>query len=299
MLSVALALATLAALLAWPVPAMLERAQWPERDPVAALLLWQSIGLAGGLSLIGAPLIYGLTPWGSTFPTATLALLTGNSAPPLAPSHLVALILAAVLAIRLLSVLLRSAITIGRVRSRHRALLATVVRPGRDPRTQLVDVADLVAFCLPGGPPMIVLSEGLVTHLSAAETSAVIAHESAHLTERHHLYLLPFVAWRQALPWLPGTNRAYAAVHALVEMRADDIAAATAGRGALAQALARTGGAPAPHGSLAVHTGPTTARLSRLIQPPNPLPTWGRTLVLTSAAALLLVPALLLVVAGA
>lgn len=298
MLSVAIALAVLAVLLAWPVPAALERAQWPERDPVAALLLWQSIGLAGGLSLIGAPLVYGLTPWGVSFPTATLALLTGHDAPRLGPTHVVALVLAAVIAVRLLWELARSAITIARVRSRQRELLTTVVRPGTDPRTQLVDVADLVAFCIPGGPPMIVLSEGLVTHLDKAEIAAVIAHERAHLTERHHLYLLPFVAWRQALPWLPGTNRAYTAVHALVEMHADDIAAGTAGRRTLAHALARTGAAEFPRGSLAVHAGPTSTRIARLLEDERPLPTRARLMVLTSAAALLLLPTGLLLTAG-
>ena len=70
MSAVAAALAVLAALLAWPVPTLLERARWPERDPAVGLLTWQSIGLAGALSLIGAPLVYSLSPWGASFPTA-------------------------------------------------------------------------------------------------------------------------------------------------------------------------------------------------------------------------------------
>ena len=43
----AVALAVLAALLAWPVPAALARAGWPRRDPLTALLCWQAVGLAG------------------------------------------------------------------------------------------------------------------------------------------------------------------------------------------------------------------------------------------------------------
>ena len=58
-------LAVLAALLAWPVPALLARARWPRRDPLAALVCWQAIGLAGGLSIIGALLVHGLAPWGT------------------------------------------------------------------------------------------------------------------------------------------------------------------------------------------------------------------------------------------
>ena len=34
----AAALAVLAALLAWPVPALLARARWPRRDPLVALV---------------------------------------------------------------------------------------------------------------------------------------------------------------------------------------------------------------------------------------------------------------------
>ena len=297
MSAVAAALAVLAALLAWPVPTLLERARWPERDPAVGLLTWQSIGLAGALSLIGAPLVYSLSPWGASFPTAIRSLLTGAGDPDPGWRHLVALVLAAIIAVRLLFVLLRSTVTIARVRARQRELLATVVRPGADPRTLLVDVTDLVAFCIPGSQPMIVLSQGLVTELDDAETAAVIAHENAHLTEHHHLYLLPFVAWRQAFPWLPGTNRAYTAVHHLVEMHADDVAARTAGRRTLARALARTGSAEVPHGSLAVQAGPTTTRVTRLLQDPRPLPTWGRAMVLASAASLLLLPTVLLLLA--
>jgi Zn-dependent protease with chaperone function len=290
MSTVATALAVLAVLLAWPVPALLARAHWPERDPVVALLAWQSIGLAGALSLIGAPLVYGLGPWGASLPTATLSLLTGAGYPNPGPRQLVALVLATVITVRLVTVLIRSTVTIARVRARQRELLATVTRPAGDRRTQVVDVADVVAFCIPGSQPMIVLSRGLITELDDAETAAVIAHENAHLTEHHHLYLLPFVAWRQAFPWLPGTNRAYTAVHDLVEMHADDLAARSAGRDTLARALARTGSAQVPFGSLGVQTGPTTTRVTRLLQDPQPLPTWERFLVLASAAALLLLP---------
>ena len=41
------------------------RAGWPRRDPLVALVGWQAIGLAGGLSIIGALLVHGLAPWGA------------------------------------------------------------------------------------------------------------------------------------------------------------------------------------------------------------------------------------------
>jgi hypothetical protein len=72
----AVSLAVLAALLAWPVPARLARARWPRRDPLVALVCWQAIGLAGGLSMIGALLVHGLAPWGHSLLEAVWSVLT-------------------------------------------------------------------------------------------------------------------------------------------------------------------------------------------------------------------------------
>src|SRR6185437_1439199 len=47
-------LVALAVAFAGPVPVVLARARWAPRAPRAALVLWQAVGLAGGLSLLGA-----------------------------------------------------------------------------------------------------------------------------------------------------------------------------------------------------------------------------------------------------
>ena len=60
----ALGLLLLGVLLAEPVSRSLARAHWTVRDPVGALLVWQAVGLAGGLSLLGAGVVYGLAPLG-------------------------------------------------------------------------------------------------------------------------------------------------------------------------------------------------------------------------------------------
>ena len=62
--STALLLGALALALAWPVPLLLARAKWPAAAPVLALGLWQSIALAGGISMIGSLLLAGLEPFG-------------------------------------------------------------------------------------------------------------------------------------------------------------------------------------------------------------------------------------------
>jgi Zn-dependent protease with chaperone function len=301
----AAALAVLAALLAWPVPAMLGRARWPGRDPVVALVCWQAIGLAGGLSIVGALLVHGLAPWGHSLPAAGWALLTGAAArEPVRGDHWVTLTLATGLTAQLLGVLALSWLRTIRTRRRHRELLELVVRPNGDlPDTRLLEHPAPVAFCIPGARPLLVLSSGMLAELDAAQLAAVVAHERAHLRERHHLYLLPFVAWEAALPVLPAAARAHAAVRALVEMRADDVALAglpgPAPRRALAAAIVAAagwagGGAGVPSGALAAGGGPVAARVVRLLEPPVPLPAAARWAALGAAALLLLLPTLLL-----
>jgi len=304
----AVALAVLAAALAWPVPAALSRAAWTRRDPLVALVCWQAIGLAGGLSIIGALLSHGLSPWGGSLPVAWWRWVTHwfTGAPPQAPvrgDHWVAQTLAAVLALELLGVLLIALVRTARTRRRHRALLELMVapaEPGED--TRLLDHPAPVAFCIPGARPLLVLSSGIVAELDRGQLAAVVAHERAHLAEHHHLLLLPFLAWRAALPVLPAADRAHDAVRALVEMRADDVALCSLTgpdvRRTLAEAIVAVAGAAGgevPAGALTLTGGPVAVRVRRLLVPADPLPPAARWAALTSALALLLAPTALLV----
>ncbi len=298
----AAALAVLAALLAWPVPALLGRARWPGRDPLVALVCWQAVGLAGGLSIIGALLVHGLAPWGHSLPEAWWSWVRGEPAgDPVRGDHWVTMTLAAVLALELVGVLALSWFRTARARRRHRELLELVVAPGVAPDTRLLEHPAPVAFCIPGARPLLVLSSGMVAELDEAELAAVVAHERAHLRERHHLYLLPFVAWEAALPVLPAAGRAHAAVRELVEMRADDVALheldGTDPRRTLARAIVAAAGGPGaevPGGALAVSGGAARARVVRLLEPPAPLPAAARTGALLAAGLLLLLPTALL-----
>jgi hypothetical protein len=304
----AVSLAVLAGSLAWPVPAALARAGWPRRDPLVALLCWQAVGLAGGLSIIGALLVHGLAPWGHSLPAAGWSVLTGDPADrPVRGDHWVALTLAAVLAAQLLGVLALSFVRTARTRRRHRAMLELVVRPGAAAGSPvgaemlLLEHPAPVAFCIPGARPLLVLSSGMLAELDEAQLAAVVAHERAHLRERHHLLLLPFVAWRAALPVLPAADRAHDEVRDLVEMRADDVALDSLRcpepRRTLAAAIvAAAGGAggEVPAGALAVTGGAVAVRVRRLLAPARPLSVAGRAAALVCALALLLVPTVLL-----
>ena len=129
-------LAVLAIVLAWPVPILLSRAQWPARSPFTAMLLWQAIALAGGLSMIGAMLVYGLEPIGDNL-LAGLRALAGmvfNNAPTteLGFWHIFALSAAALLTAHLVFTLLLTYYKIQRQRRRHRELLALLASPSAD-----------------------------------------------------------------------------------------------------------------------------------------------------------------------
>jgi Zn-dependent protease with chaperone function len=242
MLITALALAVLAIALAWPLPLLLAAARWPSEAPGTALLLWQAIAIAGGLSMIGALLCAGLAPLGDDLVRAAIALpgaLAARGVDAIGIPGLVALIAAAALAAYLIAHLVRTVVLANRQRRRHRDLLAllTSPHPTRD-QTRVLDDAAPIAYCLPTGfGSTTVLSRGLLEILDADELAGVVAHERAHLDERHDIVRLAFRAWRSALPWFPIAAVADEQIARLVEYLADDRARAMVDRAALARAI--------------------------------------------------------------
>jgi Zn-dependent protease with chaperone function len=239
--------------LAVPVPIALARAAWPTRAPARALLLWQVIALAGGFTMIGALVAAGL----ALVPVAAVA---GGAV----------LGAAATLAVYLLGHLAVTVVQIARSRHRHRALLdlLTSPDPARD-RTVILEDSAPLAYCLPHGwRSLTVLSRGLLDRLDAAELAAVIAHERAHLDQRHDIVLVAFRAWHNALPWFPIAARAAAEVAILVELLADDRARRVATDAVLARAIA-TVATVAPDGVARVVRHPASLRgrdrLQRLV----------------------------------
>lgn len=289
----ALGLLVLGVLLAEPVSRALARAHWPARDPVGALLVWQAVGLAGGLALLGAGVVYGLAPLGDSLPAA-LAALGPDTLLRLGPLHVLALIAALLLALRLVGVLAAITVRTLRARRRHRDLLDVLGTPWpAAPGARVLDHPVPVAYCLPGLRSRLVLSAGVLDALDPAGVTAVLAHERAHLRERHDLVVLPFVAWGATAPFVRGMVCAQLAVAALIEMRADDVAACRARPAELVGALRTMGGA-APAGALSSFTTALDRRLSRISDPPPPLPLPVRVLVRAAAAGLVAVPTLLL-----
>lgn len=118
------------------------------------------------------------------------------------------------------------------------------------------------------------ISAGALKLLSRDELAAVLAHEMAHVRERHDLVLLPFSALRRALPWSQVVRDAQDAVGLLVEMAADDRARRHCSPRRLATALLRFGTAgsiPAPQGMLG-SVGSQASVLLRVQRLLSPLP---------------------------
>lgn len=287
----ALALVVLGVLLAEPVSRALAAARWPARDPVGALLAWQAVGLAGGLSLVGAGVVYGLAPLGRALPAA-LSAAAERPAAVLATGagHVVALLAGVGLACWLLGVMSVTTTRTLRARSRHRDLLDLLGSPWPAvPAARVLDHPIPVAYCLPGSRSRLVFSTGVLHALDPVQVGAVLAHERAHLRERHDLVVLPFVAWGATAPFVRGMVCAQVAVAALIEMRADDVAVAHSAPTELACALRTVGGA-APAAALASFTTALDHRLARITAPPAPLPGALRVLVRVAAAALVALP---------
>jgi len=292
----AAALLVLGLLLAEPVSRRLAVAVWPARDPVGALLLWQSIGLAGGLALVGSGLVYGLSPFGDSLPAAVPnvvdALAAGRFAEPLGLWHGLALLAAVLLALRLVGVLVAVTVRTLRTRRRHRDLVDLLGTPWPAvPGARVLDHPIPVAYCLPGLRSRLVLSAGVLDTLDPPAVAAVLAHERAHLRERHDLVVLPFVAWGATAPFVRGMVCAQLAVAALVEMRADDVATSATTRTQLTGAL-RSMGSSAPAAALTSFSVGLEHRLDRILASPAPLPRPVRALVRLGAAALVAAPVL-------
>jgi len=300
----ALALAALAAVLACYIPALLARATWPQRVPAAALVLWQAVGLAGGLAGVGAGLALAVAPLDSRLLPGLQRLaeqaLAGRPLAGLGVLNLVGLALAVVLAARLVGGLVIATVRTLRTRARLRRLVDLVARPYPPARNaRVLDHPAAMAYCLPGLRSRVVLSAGALHLLDDQQVAAVLAHEHAHTRARHDLVVLPFRALSASLPRVPSVGRAHQAVTMLVEMLADDRACRRHQRRVLASALVRVATATPtlPAGALSATQAPLVTRVRRLLDPPAPPPAWLPLAAYLTALALLAVPTVLLAIA--
>ena len=254
----------------------LAQASWPRRSPAAAILLWQALGLAAGLAAVGTLVSLSLPGdslgvarsilhLGSVFPADAFRFPVAFGPVSILPAMLLLLRMACLAAgLALLAslcwVLIAASAAALQARRRQRALLALLAHGDpKVPGALVVDYPTAAAYCLPGlRSRIVVLSVGTLELLGRRELAAVLAHEHAHLRERHDLVLLPFSALRRAFPRSVICAQAHRAVALLVEMLADDHALRGRPARELVSALVRFGTAgtcPAPAGALAAGEG--------------------------------------------
>lgn len=283
----------------------LPRASWPLRAPRTGIVAWQAAALSMATSVIAAGLILAVPCIRvSTDPAALRACLSLIGDQYATLSGAAAGLSGGMLALGILGRLIwctGAAMTGARHRrASHDDALTLIARPARIPEVSLIDDDRPAVYCVPGRRRRIVLTTGALRCLDSRQLDAVLAHERAHLSERHHLVLASAAALTTAFPTVRFFAVAARQVSDLVEAAADDAAIRRAHRLTLAGALLAVAAAGAPAGALGA--GGTTAaqRIQRLIDPPQPPSRTRRAITsvasITAAALLFAVPVLTLAI---
>jgi Zn-dependent protease with chaperone function len=296
---VALALLGYAALLLTAGARLLARARWPDSAPRLAITAWFALTCsavasvaAGGLALM-VPTVRVSASLARLLASCVMALRAQYAHPGGAALTGAGAVLGLAVLTRITWCAGQALTRAAAARRRHRRRLSLVGRP--DPALGAVVVGhdDPAAYCLPGRGSRIVLTTGAIGALDEGQLRAVLAHERAHLRGRHHMLVTLAGALCAAFPRVPAFRTASEQVARLAELAADDAASAAAHRLTVAGALLNLG-AGAPAAALGAAGTADAARVRRLIDGPAAI---SRTRVLSvaaTAAAVVLVPVLLL-----
>jgi Zn-dependent protease with chaperone function len=278
---------------------MLGGAKWTARAPLLAMVTYLAAGwsVVAALGLAGLTLAVHTTALGGGLSHLIGACVLRLRATYATPGGAIVAGLGLTLAG---AVVARTALTAtthlraaGRQALQHAQTARLVGRPEPALGATLVDHPQPAAYCVAGRDPTVVLTTGAVQALDADQLAAVLAHERAHLTGRHHRLIAMARIGRQVLPFMPLMRDADAQVARLAEMHADDAATRTCEPAPLATALVilATGASPAP--ALAAAATDAVQRIQRMLGPAEPLGRTRRRLLRTTAAALALAPVLL------
>jgi hypothetical protein len=120
------------------------------------------------------------------------------------------------------------------------------------------------AYSIAGRPALVVASDGLRDQLDTEALAAVLAHERAHITGRHHLLVSAAQTLAYAFPWLPIMRSSPPLVRALVEIEADSRAVRQHGRESVHRALCSMTPHDVPVAALGIAQDCLALRLDRL-----------------------------------
>lgn len=127
------------------------------------------------------------------------------------------------------------------------------------------------ALAFPSRHGGIAVSTGALHRLEHEELTAVVAHEAAHLQQRHHIASDLVASIATHMRWIPFIREAAAALPSYLEIAADARACQRAGTPALVRALLVLGDRTMPAGSDTSSGGPLLAagpeRIPHLVRP--------------------------------
>ncbi|MFD5161139.1 M56 family metallopeptidase [Streptomyces hawaiiensis] len=301
------ALLLLGALTAVAAPRLLARADWPDREPVVALWVWQCVVAAVLVCCALSMTLSAAAAWHAvaghvfaTAPTGVVEAYALGTAGPWAATTAVALACGGLWSG---AMLVRE---IGRTRARRRRrradlLVRAPLLPGEvtvSGRLVVLESEQPDAWWQPGTPPQLVVTTAALRRLKGRQLDAVLAHEQGHARARHDWLLNCSSALAGGFPQIPVFAAFRGEMHRLVELAADDTASRRFGRLTTALALVELNehrGVFSPCPTPQAHV---PARVHRLLTPPDRL-TPSRRLRLTAAAALVpVVPVLVAFVPG-
>ncbi|MEU1911010.1 M56 family metallopeptidase [Streptomyces massasporeus] len=301
------ALLLLGAVTAVVAPRLLARADWPDREPVVALWVWQCVVAAVLVCCALSMTLSAAAAWhavgGHLFATAPRAVMEAyalGTAGPWAATTAVALAGAGLWSAAML------VHEIGGARARRRRrradlLVRAPLLPGEvavSGRLVVLESEQPDAWWQPGTPPQLVVTTAALLRLKGRQLDAVLAHEQGHARARHDWLLNCSSALAGGFPQVPVFAAFRDEMHRLVELAADDTASRRFGRLTTALALVELNEHRGVFGPCPTPQAHVPARVHRLLTPPDRL-TAARRLRLTAAAALVpVVPVLVAFVPG-
>ncbi|MEW2632920.1 M56 family metallopeptidase [Streptomyces sp. NPDC048389] len=304
---VSLALLVLGALAAVVAPRLVSRADWPEREPVVALWVWQCVVAAVLLSFALSMTFSAAAAWqfvrSHVFASAPHGVAEAYAPGPDGPWSAV---LAVILACGGLWTGAKLAQEIHRAHGRRRRqraelLVRSPLMPDEVPGSEPLVVLEGErpdAWWLPGAAPQLVITTAALRRLKGRQLDAVLAHEQGHARARHDWLLHCSAALAGGFPQIPVFAAFRDEMHRLVELAADDVASRRFGRLTIALALVELNEERGVFGPCPTPGAELPQRVNRLLSP-VPRLTPGRRLRLTAAAALVpVVPLLVAFVPG-
>ncbi|MET8244191.1 M56 family metallopeptidase [Streptomyces sp. NPDC005202] len=297
----------LGALTAVAAPRLLARADWPDREPVVALWVWQCVVAAVLLCCALSMTLSAAAAWqavrGHVFATAPRSVVEAYALGATGPWAATTAVALACGGMWSAAMLVREVVR-ARVRRRRRRaelLVRAPLLPGEEPGSDRLVVLEGErpdAWWLPGAAPQLVITTAALRRLKGRQLDAVLAHEQGHAQARHDWLLHCSAALAGGFPQVPVFAAFRDEMHRLVELAADDMASRRFGRLTTALALVELNEDRGVFGPCPTPQAHVPQRVHRLLTPPDRLPA-ARRLRLTAAAALVpVIPVLVALVPG-